>query len=554
MRDLEVPKSLTALLYEWENARAHLAKAIGSYASVTTALQAATTSHPLWALDYPTSTLEDELESLSLGLSELDKVRVVLASTRNTQCAPISRLPPELLASIFQIVVDDAYPRNIRYSAGYTNPATKLVRVCSRWRQVALQVGSLWSCVVFLYQADNHEYVSATARLQLERTHGSPIDLFLTRWPNRAPDKNEGEGEDGHKPQSILDLVKPYMKQIRSLVLRSVTNKQIECFLESCTINGAAGSLSRLGIFGAHAPYPLFYQADSHTLERLDEYLRSVRTLDLHGATFPWRCAVFEQLGGLVLDSLYPRLCPNVMQLVEVLSASPGLRYLSLKNSIIHGKMEPADRSPVRLDHLEKLTLDRLGDSGFCRAVSVLSLGQSSPDITVNADFNCLTTLSALRRFSQENCIQVFRFMGISDHQPLHDILKSLPDLKHFTLCGLKLGQSDLDALVHRNSMPSLLPSPPPIQTDSAFRLPRLEGLALMRCTIICDQATFKKAVLSLSLDFLNLYQCSIKVRKESDGGPSGGRIANEALDIDGTTELGIWLTRNVIGQVEFSS
>lgn len=55
----------------------------------------------LWTLRIPTLALENELESPSIGMLELDKVQVMLSKARNAQCSPISRLLSELLASIF---------------------------------------------------------------------------------------------------------------------------------------------------------------------------------------------------------------------------------------------------------------------------------------------------------------------------------------------------------------------------------------------------------------------------------------------------------------------
>ncbi|KAF8599888.1 hypothetical protein BDV93DRAFT_559880 [Ceratobasidium sp. AG-I] len=335
-------------------------------------------------------------------------------------CSPINRIPSELLALIFQIVVDYAYPLDIYDSMSYANPATKLAQVCSRWRQAALEAGSLWSCLVLSYQIqEDYDRMLATARMQLERTRGSPMDLFLFHEQSYVWDNPEF--------QCITDLIKPYMKQLRSLTVRLPRNEDIESLLEYCSSNGTAGSLSQLDIFGGNLSSPLFYQADSQTLEQLDEYLRSVRTLKLRAATFEWKCAVFELLDELSLCHLHTIWCPTLTQFANILSASPGLRRLRLKKMKIRDEMAPAILAPVKLQFLETLSLNKLGESSFCKVISVLSLDRRTSDITFNADFSSSIMRKALRRFASENNAVTFRLVGIRHRQPLHEILESLP-------------------------------------------------------------------------------------------------------------------------------
>ncbi|KAF8599901.1 hypothetical protein BDV93DRAFT_290442 [Ceratobasidium sp. AG-I] len=545
IQDPEVLGSLTLIVYEWENARAHLAKAIRSYARAAMALQAATISHPLWALGYSITILEDELDSLSSGLFELDRARVVLTNTRNAQCSLINRLPAELLASIFQVVVDSAYPHDAYDSASYTNPATKLVRVCSHWRQVALETGPLWSCVVFPYHGSrDHEHISTGARMQLDRSRGSSIDLFIC--------VTQPYNLENTQFRSITNLIKPYMKQLRSLTVRLPRSEDIESLLECCAMNGTTGSLSRLDIFGNFVSLPLFHQANLQRLKQLDDYLRSVRILKLRAVTFNWRCAVFERLDELLFDDIYTPRCPNLTQFAGILSASPDLRRLLLKKFTVHEQMEPMIHPPVKLEHLEKLSLDRLSDSGFCRVASVLSLGRRSPDIAFTADFNSPATLSALRRFASETRVVKLRFAGFPNRQPVPEILELLPHLEYLGLGGLVLERSDLDALVNHNRIPAVSPSPLPVQTNLAGPLPKLKRLALIKCTILCDRVMFKEIFRGLSLGLLNMCDCSIELRTESQGSGHSPHIATNVIAINATTELGIWLTENMGGRVVF--
>ncbi|KAF8599923.1 hypothetical protein BDV93DRAFT_511307 [Ceratobasidium sp. AG-I] len=542
--DTEIPELLATVVQEWENGRAHLAKAIKSYVGTTVALQAATASFPLWPLRYPTSALEDELESLSKELLELDRARVALANTRNAQCSPINRMPPELLVYIFQIIVDIAYPLDIYDSVSSTNPAAKLIQVCSRWRQVAVEARSLWSCIVVPYQASrDYERVSISARTQLGRTRGSSIDLFLSFAQTYTLDDS--------RFRPTINMIKPYVKELRSLVVRLPRSKHIESLLECCVTNGTPGSLSRLEITQNSFPALLFRQPDSKTHERLNQYLRSVRILRLCRVAFDWKCIVFEQLNELSLCHLDAPCCPTLAQLAGVLSASPGLRRLRLKKMTIHDEIEPVIHSPVRLEHLQTLALDKLDDSSSCGVISVLSLGRQSLDLTFKGDFNSSKTLMALRRFASENRIEKFRFTSVPTRQPLQEILESLPGITYLVLDELKLGGPDINTLAHCNSIPPLPPSSPLVQPNPTSPLPKLKTLAFFDCTIFCDEATFKEAISSLSLKCFCLHNCSIEAPTGSQNMSSS--VSTRLCGIDATTELGIWLTEHLSGILDVS-
>lgn len=546
--DRELPELLIIVSQEWENARTHLAKAIETYVGATTALAATAVTCPLWKLRSPTIALESELKSLSLGLLNLAKARTVLASTRNAQCSPISRLPLELLASVFRLVVDAAHPRNIANSAGYTSPAVVLAQVCSRWRGVALETGSLWSCIVLSYEnCKSHKSVSASAQIQLERTHGSPIDMFLSRglfYPLNVGSDDDPDVYIEPDFQSTPDLIKPYMKQLCSLTVELYHRDHIESVIECLLEYGAAGSLYRLEIFGSFSPL-LFDQANSQILGRLSEHLRSVRILGLHGVRFDWKCVAFEQLDELVLDNLHSSKCPNLAQLVEALSASPGLRRLTLMRITIHDGMEFEVRSPLKLEHLESLVLDRLDDEGVQRLFSVISLGRQELSLVANFNLNNPKVFKAFRLFACTANIGKFRFASLPNHPSLQNILEYLPSLKSLALCQLKLSGSDFDALTYRNTPPASLLSPRS-QTNRTGPPAKITELELVNCTIMSSQAMFKETASNLSLDYLHMSRCSVKFGEELHGDTS----TTASLHLNATTELAIWLTENLTGKV----
>lgn len=332
-----------------------------------------------------------------------------------------------------------------------------------------METGSLWSCVVFTYHYGELDRILAAAQLQLERAHGSPIDLFLYLKSHLV---------DSFRLRPTLNLLKPHMKQLRSLTARLHSVEKLESLLECCLAHGTTGSLSWLEIFEERMPLPLFHYAHSQTLARIDEYLQSVRILKLRGTTIAWRCAAFEQPDELWIEDLPTFQCPNLIQLAEVISASPRLRSLCLEKMSIH-ETKAAISLPLKLEHLKRITLVDLGDSSSCRALSLLSLGRQTLNLAVVANFNSLTVLAALRQFASENCVESFRFMDRSNDQPLQEILESLHDLTYLLVDNLRLGKPHLDILANRNRIPPVSLSSSIAQINSARTFPKLKKLTL---------------------------------------------------------------------------
>ncbi|KAF8599921.1 hypothetical protein BDV93DRAFT_546646, partial [Ceratobasidium sp. AG-I] len=236
----------------------------------------------------------------------------------------------------------------------YTNPAAKIAQVCLRWRQAALETGPLWSCVSLSYETrGDYERVLTNAWTQLERTRGSSVDLFLSH--------DSAYVMDVFQFRLILDVIKPYLQQLRSLTLRLSTSEDVESLLECCLINGIVGSLSRLEILGGNMSYYLFRQAGSQTHQQLDEYLRSVRVLRLRNVAFGWESAVLGHLDELVLQGL---------AIVNDLEAPKVKEWRHTLQRAFLSRTSPAPEEMAGLDALfttveryDKMDVDRLAYS-----------------------------------------------------------------------------------------------------------------------------------------------------------------------------------------------
>ena len=58
---------------------------------------------------------------------------------------PIGRLPPEVLSEIFQLFVTDG------------GSVHKIMSICQRWREVALQIPKFWSKITILIPKNYYE-------------------------------------------------------------------------------------------------------------------------------------------------------------------------------------------------------------------------------------------------------------------------------------------------------------------------------------------------------------------------------------------------------------
>lgn len=116
----------------------------------------------------------------------------------------------------------------------------------------------------------------------------------------------------------------------------------------------------------------------------------------------------------------------------------------------------------------------------------------------------------------------------------------------------MKLGDSDLNALVHRNTMNNTPVSPPSpsTRTYTTSNFPKVGRLGLLRCTTVSDEATFKEVISSASLTYLRVYIYTIKTKMELQEEEGGASSTVGVFDIDGTTQLDIWLTQKSSGKV----
>src|ERR1019366_7937030 len=114
------------------------------------------------------SVIHDPSARVAAISAEVDAARQLLCSLRNA-LAPISLLPPEILARVFHFLTLEEPPCSGEQNLGWI----RATHVCRLWRQVALGDSSLWAKISGI--PTNTERISE----MLARARNAPLDIDL---------------------------------------------------------------------------------------------------------------------------------------------------------------------------------------------------------------------------------------------------------------------------------------------------------------------------------------------------------------------------------------
>nr|GAT50125.1 fatty acid hydroxylase [Mycena chlorophos] len=230
----------------------------------------------------------------------------------------LDRLPNELLTAIFLFAIDHDHDDPL------TTTPTTLSHVCRRWRQIALDSGSLWTSLVFTYPTSPSQM--SRILTYLSRSKNYPLDILLDvrdeGWDLELAEDLElelTEEEHGFQPEDMemaLRLLSgdgngKMQRRWRTVELWADTWAPIRTFLEFTQDSGAALSmgLQRLSLVRCNAyfarkgqrfqpaslqsPLPLFGRtaesADASTSPR--PFLPHLRHVSLVGTHVDWGAA-----------------------------------------------------------------------------------------------------------------------------------------------------------------------------------------------------------------------------------------------------------------------
>ena len=266
---------------------------------------------------------------------EIDAARRLVHSllSRRNAMAPISTLPPELLARIFRFLI-------LGDLASFGFPTMgwfEATHVCRHWRQVALDDSSLWARVTGF--SPSPEWISET----LVRARNAPLDINLVGVPN----------------PELLSKFLPHISHTRQLRFRDLCMHHSQRVKDICALEAPALEHFELGI-SAGSPIA-FRQLAGSTLFK--GRTPKLRRLILAQITIPWSLIPRGQLTELKINLFRGTPTPNNSglddsnQLIDFLINSPELKVLVLEFCLPSLLSQVSQEQSIHLPRLSHLCL-----------------------------------------------------------------------------------------------------------------------------------------------------------------------------------------------------
>ena len=291
--------------------------------------------------------------ALSAIDEEMDTARH-LTDTLLLHCnavAPISALPPELLARIFRFhaLVEPPWPG--RQNLGWI----RVTHVCRQWRQVALDDSSLWA--TFTGYWPSAELMSES----LVRARNAPLDIDF---------------EFATSLQSLSKFI-PHISHIRELRLRNLSPHHSQGIQEIFALDAPILEHFELALDpGSYFPVMFITYRELAGTTLFNGRTPKLRTLSLTQISIPWSLIPRGQLTQLEItlfeEMSTADISPTVdlNQLIDLLINSPELEDLVLEFCLTSMLFQVTHEQPIHLPRLSRL---RLSGSTF-NVTNLLSL------------------------------------------------------------------------------------------------------------------------------------------------------------------------------------
>lgn len=300
------------------------------------------------ALNYTSRELIDQKISEHEASIQRLQAEIKELMTKRNELAPISVLPPELLARVFIWTRNDVYPRR---------SWLRVTHVCRHWRETALSFPDLWSDI----DLADLDFSS----LLLDRAKMAPLALQTIMYQVAAA-----------AVEKHFEIISSHLHHTHSLNIECGTDKALELLRELLSQTLPSIPAPLLTVFRLNVWFSDVFisndNASTITLPRnVFENAPHLRSLDLNSVRIEWehcflQCIALSRLG---LCNVYP--IPTLSQIVSVLKCLPQLRTLELVGTIpprtsigiVH------EEQLVRLTLLEKLRIsgNLLDCSSFLR-------------------------------------------------------------------------------------------------------------------------------------------------------------------------------------------
>ena len=277
------------------------------------------------------------LAAMSAVDKEVDATRQLLCSLlmRRNTLAPISLLPPEILARVFRLLALDEPPFSCKQNSGWI----RTTHVCRHWRQVALGDSLLWARISGISNTLNKALISE----MLDRARNAPleIDIDLAETPST----------------NVLLMFPPHLSHTRTLRLHSLSMLHFESVREIFSREAPALEHFELG-FSVASPMT-FRDLGGTTLFK--GQAPKLRAFCVSQVCIPWSFiprGQLTQLKIILLDEMSAAEAPllgDTMQFVDLLVNCPALEILVLELCLPYDLLRSSWGRTVHLPRLSRL-------------------------------------------------------------------------------------------------------------------------------------------------------------------------------------------------------
>lgn len=272
------------------------------------------------------------------------------AEMSSAQTAQINTLPFEILASIFNILIEASiYARSIGdNSYGSVDYPTSISGVCAHWRRVAIGTPHLWSYIEVI-STDGQPQTLERVHVGLERSQNSPLQLQLRLGRGR---RLSSYSSIRHIREQMISIARSCAPRVHSLALRFHYLDFAVDALSALLSEQPEPSIRKLALCQTRFSISPIKPLPQNDWDRL---LKPLHALHLEGANIELNSIPCRNLVELRLTPPPNEL--SLVQLVQFLESNPGLCSVVLNGFRRATIPSPSEIQSIKLPSLRSIQL-----------------------------------------------------------------------------------------------------------------------------------------------------------------------------------------------------